>query len=254
MKAIQDITQMLHNSSLIIDDIEDNSVLRRGIPVAHRVFGVASAINSANYIYFVAMERTLQLGHPKAMEIFTCQLLKLHKGQGKDIYWRDSYTCPTEDEYKVMVRQKTGGLFQLAVDLMQLFSDNRSDFNPLLDTLGLFFQIRDDYANLMSLEYSENKSYCEDITEGKFSFPIIHGIKNDESSKLLSILRQRPSNNDIKKYFVECLTEIGSLKYCVQSMSELEKKALAEVESLGGNSILEQIITKLSLIYKEENL
>ena len=42
--------------------------------VAHRVFGVASAINSANYIYFVAMDRTLKLNHPRAMEIFTCKL------------------------------------------------------------------------------------------------------------------------------------------------------------------------------------
>ena len=71
------------------------------------------------------------------------QLLELHRGQGKDIYWRDSYICPTEEEYMEMVGQsrciiadknykiqqecvsiETGGLFTLAVDLMQLFSDN----------------------------------------------------------------------------------------------------------------------------------
>lgn len=50
------------------------------------------------------------------------------------------------------------------------------DFGPLLDQLGLLFQIRDDYANLLSSEYESNKSFCEDLTEGKFSFPIIHSI------------------------------------------------------------------------------
>lgn len=46
------------------DDIQDNSVLRRGIPVAHSIYGVPSTINAANYITFVALERTLSLGHP----------------------------------------------------------------------------------------------------------------------------------------------------------------------------------------------
>lgn len=46
------------------DDIQDNSVLRRGIPVAHSIYGIASTINAANYMSFVALERTLSLGHP----------------------------------------------------------------------------------------------------------------------------------------------------------------------------------------------
>jgi geranylgeranyl diphosphate synthase type 3 len=104
-KQIKEITQMLHNASLIIDDIEDNSLLRRGIPVCHRVYGIPSAINSANYIYFLAMNKTLQLGDVKAINIFTEQLIVLHRGQGKDIYWRDSSTCPTEDEYRTMVKE-----------------------------------------------------------------------------------------------------------------------------------------------------
>lgn len=57
--------------SCSIDDIEDNSKLRRGNPVAHHIYGVAHAINSANYIYFVALEKTMAMGHPKGVEIFT---------------------------------------------------------------------------------------------------------------------------------------------------------------------------------------
>jgi geranylgeranyl diphosphate synthase type 3 len=50
----------------------------------------------------------------------------------------------------------------------------RSDFVPLVNELGMFFQIRDDYINLNSDQYMLNKSFCEDLTEGKFSFPVIH--------------------------------------------------------------------------------
>lgn len=47
---------MLRTSSLLIDDVQDDSVLRRGIPVAHNIFGIAKAINSANCIYFLEMD------------------------------------------------------------------------------------------------------------------------------------------------------------------------------------------------------
>jgi len=53
---IKKIITMLHNASLLIDDIEDNSKLRRGVPVAHSIFGVPSVINSANYVYFKTLE------------------------------------------------------------------------------------------------------------------------------------------------------------------------------------------------------
>lgn len=106
-----------------IDDVQDNSVLRRGIPVAHNIFGTAQTINSANYVYFLALQEVRKLNSPAAMEIYTEELLNLHKGQGMDLFWRDTLTCPTEEEYLEMVDNKTGGLFRLAVKLMQAESE-----------------------------------------------------------------------------------------------------------------------------------
>lgn len=54
-----------------IDDIEDNSKLRRGIPVAHSIYGVAQTINSANYVYFLALQKITAMGHPRGVSIFT---------------------------------------------------------------------------------------------------------------------------------------------------------------------------------------
>lgn len=252
LQVIIEVTEMLHNASLLIDDIEDSSKLRRGFPVAHSIYGVPSVINSANYVYFLGLEKVLTLEHPEAVRVFTRQLLELHRGQGLDIHWRDTYTCPTEQEYRHMVLQKTGGLFGLAVGLMQLFSDWTRDLKPLLDALGLFFQIRDDYANLSSQEYSENKSFCEDLTEGKFSFPTIHAIwSRPESTQVQNILRQRTENVDVKRYCVDYLEKVGSFAYTRQTLRDLEAEAYRLIRELGGNPQLESLVKLLSQMHRE---
>lgn len=137
---------------------------------------------------------------------------------------------------------------------MQLFSDYKEDLKPLLDTLGLFFQIRDDYANLHSKEYSENKSFCEDLTEGKFSFPTIHAIwSRPESTQVQNILRQRTENIDIKKYCVHYLEDVGSFEYTRNTLKELESKAYKQIDALGGNPELVALIKHLSKMFKDEN-
>ncbi|MGH0128786.1 UNVERIFIED_CONTAM: hypothetical protein FKN15_046598 [Acipenser sinensis] len=134
-----------------------------------------------------------------------------------------------------MVLQKTGGLFGLAVGLMQLFSSNCRDLKPLLDTLGFFFQIRDDYANLSSKEYSENNSFCEDLTEGKFSFPTIHAIWTcPKSTQVQNILRLCTENVDIKQYCVDYLEKVGSFTYTRQTLHDLEAESYSLIEDLGG--------------------
>jgi len=229
-----------------IDDIEDNSILRRGIPVAHSIYGVASTVNTANYVLFLALEKVLQLGHQEATKVYTEQLLELHRGQGMEIYWRDNFQCPTEADYKLMTIRKTGGLFMLAIRLMQLFSDNKKDFSRLTAILGLYFQIRDDYCNLRNKEYSENKSFCEDLTEGKFSFPIIHAIQNEKQDhQVLHILRQRTRDVEVKRYCISLLEKLGSFKYTQQTLEDLDKIARKEVEKLGPNPIMENLLNDL---------
>ena len=160
--------------------------------MAHTIFGEAIVINCANYVYFQAMEECRKLDNRRALDLFIKEMLNLHRGQGLDIYWRDNLKCPSIPEYEGMVIDKTGGVFRLAVHLLASFSESKRDYIKLANLLGLFFQIRDDYVNLQSDEYMLNKSFCEDITEGKFSFPIIHCIHTlPHDHRLLNILKQR---------------------------------------------------------------
>ncbi|XP_034193431.1 geranylgeranyl pyrophosphate synthase quemao isoform X1 [Osmia lignaria lignaria] len=253
LRAVGDIVQLLHTSSLLIDDIQDNSVLRRGIPVAHNIYGTASTINAANYVIFIALERVLALNHPEGTQVYVEQLLELHRGQGMEIYWRDNYICPSETAYKQMTIRKTGGLFNLAVRLMQLFSDCKEDYTPLAGILGLYFQIRDDYCNLYLQEYAENKSYCEDLSEGKFSFPIIHAVQShSEDRQIMNILRQRTKDIEVKRYCVNLLEKFGSFAYTRNVLEELDKKARDEVQRLGGNPLLVEVLDEL-MNWKHQN-
>ncbi|XP_017091029.1 terpene synthase isoform X1 [Drosophila bipectinata] len=246
LAQIGDIVQMLHNSSLLIDDIEDNSILRRGVPVAHSIYGVASTINAANYALFLALEKVQQLGHPEATKVYTEQLLELHRGQGMEIYWRDSFTCPSESDYKLMTVRKTGGLFMLAIRLMQLFSTNKEDYSKLTAILGLYFQIRDDYCNLSLKEYTENKSFAEDLTEGKFGFPVIHAVRSQKQDKqVLHILRQRTHDIEVKKYCISLLEKLGSFQYTRKVLETLDAEARAEVARLGSNPYMDRLLNKL---------
>ena len=88
-----------------IDDMQDNSVLRRGIPTAHTVYGVPRTINAANYVHFVALNKVQSLNNPKALALCTGQLVEWYHGQGMEIYWRDNQTCPSVKEYKEIAKK-----------------------------------------------------------------------------------------------------------------------------------------------------
>ncbi|KAI0554523.1 terpenoid synthase [Xylaria curta] len=236
LDIIAKVVAMLHTASLLVDDVQDNSMLRRGLPVAHNIYGVASTINSANYIYFCALQEVQKLDNPRAVTIFSEELVNLHRGQGMDLYWRDHLECPTEDDYLEMVGNKTGGLFRLAIKLMQAESKSSVDCVPLVNVLGTIFQIQDDYRNLASPAYGNNKGFCEDLTEGKFSFLIIHSIRaNPLDLQLRNILKQKTTNKDVKRYAVEYMKGTGSFEYTKKVLDVLIERARKTADAIDGD-------------------
>ncbi|KAL4786355.1 isoprenoid synthase domain-containing protein [Aspergillus varians] len=236
LAIITKVVAMLHTASLLIDDVEDNSLLRRGNPVAHSIYGTAQTINSANYVYFLALQEMQKLKSPAAIDIYVQELLNLHRGQGMDLFWRDTLTCPSEDEYLEMVGNKTGGLFRLAVKLMQAESGTGKDYVALVNVMGLVFQICDDYLNLSNTTYTQNKGLCEDLTEGKFSFPIIHSIRsNPANHQLINILRQKTQDEEVKRYALQYMESTGSFEHTQKVVRELRGRALQLIDEIESN-------------------
>ncbi|KAF1957775.1 geranylgeranyl pyrophosphate synthetase [Byssothecium circinans] len=237
LKVITRVVGMLHTASLLVDDVEDSSVLRRGIPVANSIYGVAQTINTANYVYFRALQELMLMGNPKLVEIYSDELLNLHRGQGMELHWRDSLTCPSEADYLEMVDNKTGGLFRLAIKLMQAESTVNIDCAPIVSTIGLLFQILDDHLNLSPTSgYSDLKGLCEDLTEGKFSFPVIHAIRADPANRILyNILKQKTTDEEVKRYAVRYMEQKGSFEYSKTVIDQLREKAVRLINEVEGS-------------------
>ncbi|KAF0471049.1 geranylgeranyl pyrophosphate synthase [Gigaspora margarita] len=221
LSAIATMVEMLHAASILIDDVEVYSDLRRGVPVAHSVFGVPATINCANYVYFLALHEITKFDNPEMHKIYTSELLNLHHGQGMELYWRDSLTCPSEAKYINMVSNKTGGLLRLAVRLMQQCSESKIDYVPL---------------------HTDSKGFCEDLTEGKFSFPIMHSVHTGHNdNRLMNILKQHSNSIELKQYAVKIIKENGSFEYTRNYLKKTKKMIQEKIEKLGGNPVIEKM-------------
>ncbi|KAJ6582583.1 isoprenoid synthase domain-containing protein [Mycena vulgaris] len=242
---ISKAVNMLHNASMIVDDIEDDSP-----QPAHTVYGIPQTLNAANYVYFLAYQEILDLKRARLSLMFPeAELLCLHRGQGLDLHWRDSFYCPTEEEYVHMANNKTTGLLRIEVKLMMACATTNVDVDyvPLMNLIGIFYQIRDDLMNLQSPVYSSTKGFAEDLTEGKFSFPVVHGIHADPSNhQILEALKKRPTTPTLKLKTIEYLrTQTKSFEYTLEVLDKLEAQVRAEIARLGGNKALEKIVDAL---------
>ncbi|KAJ5721020.1 uncharacterized protein N7483_008954 [Penicillium malachiteum] len=255
---IKRIVGLLHHSSLMLDDIEDDSMLRRGMPCAHSLYGPAQTINSANYAFVTAFAETLSLRNSSATDIFINEVQNMHRGQAMDLHWKYHTQCPTEEEYMQMIDNKTGAMFRLCVRLMQAESSlacQHINPDPLVLQLGRYFQVRDDYQNLLSDEYSSQKGFCEDLDEGKISLPIIYTIMNPSfnGSVIKGIFQHKAPGEmclPMKKYILEEMKQTGALDMTLSLIRDMQKDLLdklSDVEDAFGskNPLVELVLRRL---------
>ncbi|KAG2414582.1 hypothetical protein HFD88_003773 [Aspergillus terreus] len=237
--VIERVASMLFHSTLMIDDIEDDSTLRRGKPTAYLVFGKAQTVNSATYLYARATRELEQLKHPESKTAFLDELETLALGQALDLYWKFHKTCPTTSEYLTMVDNKTGGFFRLALRVMEIESGATPcpDLTHLVTLMGRYYQIRDDYLNLTSDEYTGTKGFCEDLSEGKFSFPLLHALQNSASADMIRGLLFHRENGrelspDMKAYIVAEMKEAGSLAHTRDTVMQLHDAMMETLDKV----------------------
>lgn len=251
LTAIEDTIAVLHNLSLLIDDIEDSLELRRGSTTAHVKYGVPLTINCANSMYFSAMNTALSvlplafaLTHPTTsigdftaatLRILILEMLNLHRGQGTDIYWRDFSSAeqlPLIDDYINMVKHKTGGLFRLSSRLLAQCSDRAqsSMVIPVTNLLGIMYQIRDDYLNITDKSYAHLKGVAgEDLVEGKLSLPILHCLHQKREGPLHHYIfdlshHERVDLVDKRQECIQYMHDAGLLQYTLDMLHECRKE------------------------------
>ncbi|TVY66137.1 Geranylgeranyl pyrophosphate synthase 2 [Fusarium oxysporum f. sp. cubense] len=263
--VIKEVISMLHNSSLIIDDFQDNSPLRRGKPSTHTVFGPAQAINTATYIIVKAIEKIQEIVSHEALAEITGTITTIFQGQAMDLSWTANTTVPSIQEYLLMVNDiaaETGALFRLSLELLALNSEasvsdsTLESLSSLVSLLGQYFQIRDDYMNLIDNRYTDQKGFCEDLDEGKYSLTLMHALQSDSSGLLANILSIRRFQGKLttqqKMLVLEVMKTNGSLDWTSTLLGMLHTRVLAEIGSMEvsmnkDNPALRALVERLKL-------
>ena len=243
----------IHTASLIHDDIEDNSELRRGKPAAHVAYGLDSALNSGSWLYFRALQ-SVEGYHAPAdikLDLYTAALTHiraLHEGQALDIHWhRTAGFFPSRQDYERMIRLKTGALAALAVYTGMRAAgkehEESKSFAALFAEAGVGFQILDDAKNIST--GNAGKKRGDDIVEGKKSMPaILHIEKHPEDATVLTAYFEQARREGIDSPAIEKAIALLS-----------SSDSIADAEAQGKKTIdlaLEQLAARYGNAAKEK--
>jgi geranylgeranyl diphosphate synthase, type III len=167
-----------------LDDIMDGSLTRKNAPAAHVVFGVPFTMNSGLFALTHFAEEALKFCPEKGPEIYSRNIAMFFRGTGIEINWRDQKYCPTLFEYMTVAMDKWFTYMDISGALMKIMRGSDHQIEEATRVLSWFFSIINDYSDFVRSPLSEGKNFCEDMAEGKFTFPVIHAIKEKENMEV----------------------------------------------------------------------
>ena len=244
------IPEVIHNGTIMVDDIEDDSELRRGKPCTHKLFGLDVAINAGNAMYYLPLLTLLKnkdkLGADKLNRtygIYTSEMINLSLGQAMDIAWHRGLADAdslSEAQYLQMCAYKTGTLARMAAEIAAALCDASDDtvqrLGRFAEALGIAFQIQDDILDLTSKEFAVKKGGSgQDITEGKRSLVVIHALekaKPADKKRLVSILKKHTTDRKLVDEAIQIIVRYDSIEYAEQFAKKLVIESWKEVDRL----------------------
>ncbi|MFH1257712.1 MAG: polyprenyl synthetase family protein [Candidatus Micrarchaeota archaeon] len=236
------IPEIVHNGTLMVDDVEDSSDLRRGKPAIHVIFGEDIAINAGNAMYFLPLKILQNNRHLlsdktllSAYEIYMQEMINLSYGQGFDILWHRSKLADiSENDYLQMCAFKTGTLARMAAKLGALFGGASNAQMELAgefaESIGIAFQIQDDILNLIGTQ-AYGKEIGGDISEGKRTLMVLRALGKldpDKGKRLLQILNSHTKDSFYIREAITLITDTDAIDYSKEKARELVKSGWAK--------------------------
>jgi geranylgeranyl pyrophosphate synthase len=244
------IPEVIHNGTLMVDDIEDESELRRGKPCTYRIFGLDIAINAGNAMYYLPLlpliENRQKISSEKlrrVYEIYVKEMISLSLGQAMDIAWHRGLANAdeiTEKDYLQMCAYKTGTLARMAAKIAAVLAKADDNLVKRLgnfaESIGVAFQIQDDILDLTGGEFAKKKGgHGKDVTEGKRSLVVIHTLETantKDKSRLIKILNMHTSNQKLINEAISIMQKHDSIEYAKSFAKKMVKDSWREVENL----------------------
>jgi geranylgeranyl pyrophosphate synthase/predicted secreted hydrolase len=242
------LAELCHTGALIIDDIEDASLFRRGDPCLHLRYGQDVAINAANTLYFLP---SLQIfNHPlltakqrlEIHEVMTRQYIRAHFGQALDLFWsrhmseknlRHWMSDSLGPKILQMYEFKTGALVEALAETATIVAKTpptlKNESVRFASALGVAFQIVDDVHNFTD-GLRTKKVLGEDLSEGKLTYVLFRALKSlrpCERKRLQKIMTSKPLRQDPSSHLegIELIRKSGAMDLCRKEAEQLARSA-----------------------------
>ena len=253
--------EMVHNFTLVHDDIMDNDEIRHGVPTVHKKFGMPIAILAGDVLFSKAFQI---ITDSKLSSSATIQLVSrlakacvdVCEGQLLDVKMAEERKIPSQAEYITMVGKKTAALFDVSCAMGAICATNKvkdiSNLSSFGRNLGIAFQITDDLIGVMGDSKITKKPVGNDLREGKKSLPILMAIKlakgNEKKIILKAFGNSKISKNDLNKA-VDIIRSLGIEENVRKQALKYAEKAEKSLESYSGSAKTE-LISLLDFVVK----
>lgn len=232
--------ELLHNFSLIHDDIEDASPTRRGRETLWQLWGIEQAINAGDAMFalaHLALNRLYDRGVPaervvRALRRFDETCVRLTQGQHADMGFEERDQVSVAD-YIEMITGKTAVLLSLCAELGALVAGQDdttiAHYAQYGLDAGLAFQVIDDILGIWGDELLIGKSASTDISTKKKTLPILYGL--EQSAELQNLFTQQETDNHFVNQAVALLNQTGARDFATAKATAYTQSALGNLEA-----------------------
>lgn len=250
--------EMLHNASLIHDDVVDETSLRRGVETINARMGNHIAVLVGDYFVSNALAAGIRTGDVRVVSALSALGKELSLGEIDQICNARDHTFE-ESSYFSMIRQKTASLFmncvRMGAELGGATEEEQDKLVKFAELLGLCFQIKDDIFDYYD-DSAIGKPTGNDLREGKITLPLLHALGDAGEAasapmkEVISEGRFTPENIEMLIGFAK---EHGGIEYAYSRMREMQEKAmeiLSELPECASRTAFEEIF---EYIIKRQN-
>ena len=247
--------ELVHNFSLIHDDIEDHSPLRRGRPTIWKKWGIPQAINTGDAMFALAHLEAVRLSKTvsplialKAVEILQSTCLHLTQGQYLDLSY-ESKNDLTINDYWQMIEGKTAALMAVCAELGALvaYLDDKesSIYHKFGWMLGLAFQVQDDLLGIWGNSRLTGKSSQSDLVTGKITLPVLYGLS--KADKFAARWKLGPIHPGEVNEIANLLEIEGGKEFAQSQVNHFVNEALSSLEQARPSGIAGEALKNLAV-------
>jgi geranylgeranyl diphosphate synthase, type I len=245
------IPEVVHNGTLVVDDIEDSSELRRGKPCTYKIYGVDIALNVGNAMYYLPllplMAKNTKLPAETLLsvyEIYVQEMINISMGQAMDIAWHKGIAnadALKEEDYLQMCAYKTGTLARMAAKMATVLAGNNDKvlaekLGRFAESIGVAFQMQDDILDLVGTEFAKKKGGAGgDISEGKRTLLVIYTLNHANASdkkRLLDILAMHTFDQTLRDEAIAIIKKYGAFEHVKAFAAKIVQDSWIEAEKL----------------------